>query len=61
MGIIDKLRRRKSKVAEDHGDQIADGVDKATDIADDKTGGQHTDQLDEADEKADELRDQDQG
>lgn len=57
MGFLDKLnlkkrRRQATDVAADHGDKITDGVDKATDFVDDKTGGKHTDKLEQVDEKA---------
>lgn len=48
MGIFDKAK----KAAEEHGDKIADGVDKATDAVDDKTGGKFSDHLDKVDELA---------
>jgi len=59
MGLLDIFKRSKS-TAEQHGDKIADGVDKATDVADDKTGGKYTEHLDKADEAADKLRDEGQ-
>jgi hypothetical protein len=58
MGLLDIFKRSK-KTAEQHGDKIADGVDKATDVADDKSGGKYTEHLDKVDEMADKLRDQD--
>ena len=48
MGLFDKAK----KLAEDNKDKIADGVDKATDVVDDKTGGKYTDQLDKVDDAA---------
>lgn len=57
MGFLDKLNLKKLRgqatdIAEKHGDKIADGVDKATDMVDDKTGGKFTDKLDQVDDKA---------
>jgi len=49
MGLFSKAK----KAAEDHGDKIADGVDKATDMVDDKTGGKFTEHLDKVDDLAD--------
>lgn len=60
MGMMDKLNQAKDKaqdLVESQGDKIADGVDKATDIIDDKTGGKFTDKLDKVDDLADKLRD----
>lgn len=55
MGLMDKLKGlmgQGSKVAADHKDTIHDGVDKAADFADDKTGGKHADKIDSAAQKA---------
>jgi hypothetical protein len=48
---MDKLKGlmgQGSKVAADHKDTIHDGVDKAADMANDKTGGKHADKVDKA-------------
>jgi len=45
MGLFDKAK----KLAQGNKDKIADGVDKATDVVDDKTGGEHTEHLDKVD------------
>lgn len=58
--MMDKLNEAKDKaqdLVESQGDTIADGVDKATDLIDDKTGGKFTDKLDKVDDLADKLRD----
>lgn len=52
MGLFDKMKNAAEKAIDDHPDQIADAIDKATDIADDRTGGKHHDKLEQADEKA---------
>ncbi|KAA1420652.1 antitoxin [Mumia zhuanghuii] len=44
MGLFDKFKGHKDKVqdlAREHGDKIAGGIDKAADIASDKTGGKY--------------------
>ena len=51
MGLFDKVK----KLAGDNADKISEGVDKATDIIDEKTGGKHTDKLDQVDAKVDEV------
>ena len=56
MGILDKLKR----VKKDSGDAIADGVEKATDVVDEKTDGKYTEHLDKVDDAADKLRNQDE-
>jgi hypothetical protein len=48
MGLKDKMKGRLSQ----HGDQAKTGVDKAGDMADEKTGGKHADKVDTAQEKA---------
>ncbi len=48
MGMFDKFK----KMATDNKDKVADGVDKATDVIDEKTGGKHTEHLDKADDAA---------
>lgn len=39
---------------EEHADKVDDGIDKAAELADDKTGGKYSDQIDTA---ADKLKD----
>lgn len=51
MGLFDKAK----DLAEQNKDKIADGVDKATDIADDKTGGKYSDHLEKVDEAAEKF------
>ncbi|MFW2381838.1 MAG: antitoxin [Acidimicrobiales bacterium] len=46
--MFDKIKA----AAEEHGDKVVDGVDKATDAVDDKTGGKYTDHLEKVDEMA---------
>ena len=52
MGFMDSLKdmfsSNKDKaqgLVSDHGDSIKDGLDKAADFADDKTGGKHSDKI----------------
>lgn len=56
MGFADKLNQftKKAKdVAVDHKDQVEKAVEKATVLADQRTGGQYHDQLGKAEAKAD--------
>jgi hypothetical protein len=48
MGFMDKVKEMFGGNA----DEVAEGADKATDMVDDKTGGEHTDKLDNADDPA---------
>jgi MT0933-like antitoxin protein len=62
MGLMDKVKSmfgggsghvdKAKDLAADHGDKIKQGVDKTTDVADDKTGGKFSDPLQKADEGA---------
>jgi hypothetical protein len=47
MGFMDKLK----ELVGGHKDQAKQGIDKAAGVADEKTGGSHTDQIDSAAEK----------
>lgn len=48
MGLMDKAKG----LVGDNADKVKDGVDKAADLADEKTGGEHSDKIDMAQEKA---------
>ena len=64
MGAFDKFKDKAKDLVENQGDKIADGVDKATDFIDDKTGGKYTDKLEKVDEmaaKLDKSDDEDEG
>jgi hypothetical protein len=52
-GSPDKVK----DLAAQHGDQIVKGVDKATDVVDDKTKGKFSDQLDKVDDGAEKVVD----
>ena len=45
MGIFDKLKKDVVKAVDEHGDQIAKGIDQAAAMADKKTGGEHEGQI----------------
>jgi MT0933-like antitoxin protein len=53
MGLLDTIKNAlKGK-----GDQVSSGIDKAADVVDEKTGGQHTEKIDDAAEKAKDIVD----
>ena len=52
MGFLDKIKKTAKDAAEDHGDTIEGAIDKVADIADDKTGGKYSDQIEGGAEKA---------
>jgi MT0933-like antitoxin protein len=52
MGFLDDAKKKLEGAVDDHGDKIADGVDKAVDAIDSKTGGKYTDKLEGGADKA---------
>jgi MT0933-like antitoxin protein len=52
MGFLDRFRRKTTDVVDDHGEKIGEGIDKAADVADDKTGGKYSQQIDSGADKA---------
>ncbi|WP_369189941.1 antitoxin [Streptomyces sp. R08] len=52
---LDKLKDKAEDIAEEHGDKIAGGLEKAGDLVDDKTDGKHSEQIDTAVDKAQAL------
>lgn len=48
MGFMDKIKGMVGK----HPDKANQGIDKASSMADERTGGQYSDQIDTASEKA---------
>ena len=55
MGLFDNIKDAAEKAINEHPEQIADALDKVTDVADDRTGGKHHDQIEQADAKAREF------
>lgn len=55
MGFLDKLKKQAKDLAEDHGDKIEGAIDKAADMADDKTGGKYSDKIEMGADKAKDL------
>ena len=53
MGILDKLK----DLVKGKGDEVDSAIDKAADLADDKTGGKHTDKIEQAADKAKDVVD----
>ena len=52
MSFLDKAKARLTKAVDDHGDKIAQGIDKAGHLVNEKTGGKHADKIDRATGKA---------
>lgn len=52
MGAFDEMRDKAEEFAGEHSDQVNEGVEKAGEFADEKTGGRFSDQIDQGTEKA---------
>lgn len=51
MGFLDKAK----KFASQHADQVEQGIEKAGDLVDKKTGGKYKDKVDQVQDKAGDL------
>lgn len=49
---LDDIKNKASDLVDEHGDKVKDGIDKAADLADDKTGGKHSETIDSVADKA---------
>lgn len=49
---FDEIKDKASDLLSEHGDKIEEGLDKAADFVDDKTGGKHSEHIDAAVDKA---------
>ena len=45
MGFLDDAKKQLTDAVDKHGDKISEGIDKAAELADQKTGGKHTDKI----------------
>lgn len=54
MSMFDNIKDKAKGLVEGHGDQVDQGVDRAGDIADERTGGAHGEQIEQGEQK---LRD----
>ena len=52
MGFLDKFKSKAEDLVDSHGDKVSEGIDKAADVIDDKTGGKLGDKLDLGADKA---------
>jgi MT0933-like antitoxin protein len=52
MSFMDKAKARLTDAVDQHGDKIAQGIDKAGSVVNEKTGGKHADKIDQATGKA---------
>ena len=52
MGFLDKLKGKATEMVDKHGEQIADGMDKAAGVVDAKTKGKYSDKIRTGNQKA---------
>ena len=52
MSFLDKAKAALTDAVDQHGDKIAQGIDKAGSVVNEKTGGKHADKIDRATGKA---------
>jgi len=52
MGFLDDAKKKLGDAVDKHGAKIDQGIDKAAALADQKTGGKHTDKIANATSKA---------
>ncbi|WP_446664372.1 antitoxin [Flexivirga sp. B27] len=52
MGLFDSAKDKASELAGDNKDKVDEGVEKAGDAVDDKTGGKFSDQIDSGQDAA---------
>ncbi len=51
VGFLDDAKKKLGDAVDEHGEKIEQGIDKAAQFADDKTGGKHSDKIAGASEK----------
>ncbi|WP_328997681.1 antitoxin [Kribbella sp. NBC_00709] len=52
MGIFDNMKDKAADLVNEHGDQVGEGLDKAGDFVDEKTGGKYGDKIDQGTDMA---------
>ena len=52
MSFLDKAKAKLTDAVDQHGDKIAQGIDKAGNLVNEKTGGKHADKISKATGKA---------
>ncbi len=52
MSFLDDAKNKLEGLVDQHGDKVSDGIDKAADVIDQKTGGKLGDKVDLGAEKA---------
>lgn len=52
MGFLDDAKDKVKDLLDGHEDKVTDGIEKAGDLVDEKTGGKYEDKVDMAQDKA---------
>ncbi|HEY6740924.1 MAG TPA: antitoxin [Lapillicoccus sp.] len=52
MSAFDNMKNQGEDFLEQHGDQAGAGIDKAGDAIDERTGGEHSEQIDQGAQRA---------
>ena len=52
MGFLDDAKDKLGDLVDDHGDKVSEGIDKAAELIEDKTGGKFDDKIEMGAEKA---------
>jgi hypothetical protein len=52
MGMFDNIRDTTQDLVDSQGEKVGEGLDRAGDLIDDKTGGRYADQIDQGAERA---------
>ena len=52
MGVFDNIKDKATELVDQHGDQAGQGIDKAGDLIDEKTGGRYADKVDLGQQKS---------
>lgn len=56
-GLADQAKEKATELVDQHGDKVEQGLEKAGQLADERTGGQHTDKIQQGVDKAREALD----
>ncbi len=51
MSAFDDIKNKAKELVDGHGDKVDQGIDKAGDLADERTGGQHGAQIEQGEQK----------
>lgn len=52
MSMFDNIKDKANELVDGHGDKVDQGVDKAGELANEKTGGEHGEQIAQGTQKA---------